>query len=309
MSRECGFKEHDLDYTAKSIGSAASISEIKCRRCGIRMTVTLRSSGRTVRPDVDIYPATDTTTISRDMIGYFYAAYGPTLDELKQAGYQIAENTPTIHGTPVGVGLGLELPPRRRSHAGVVVAFLVAVAIFGVLVAVFASHHHAVTAASASAATGPASAVAGSASASASATAVKSATAQPPVEELTAIAEQDKTTVQGLAEHYWVPVLSSKKVGTVDPRDAEFPNRSYTNRMILENFNYWRSRYSSALLLRSSSYSSLVPGYWVIILNQPHSAPGDVISWCKAQGLNDDNCDATLLSNQLPNGPQTYQSW
>ena len=201
------------------------------------------------------------------------------------------------------------LPVNQPSHAGVVVTLLAALAVVGVLVAVFATRHHSGTAASASAATGPASAVAGSASASASATAVKSATAQPPLEELIAIAEQDKTTVQGLAEHYWVPVLSSKKVGTVDPRDAEFPNRSYTNRMILENFNYWRSRYSSALLVQSSSYSSLVPGYWVIILNQPHSAPGDVISWCKAQGLNDDNCDATLLSNQLPNGPQTYQSW
>jgi hypothetical protein len=50
-------------------------------------------------------------------------------------------------------------------------------------------------------------------------------------------------------------------------------------------------------------------GYWVIVLNQPYSAPGDVISWCKAQGLNDDDCDATLLSNHLPDGPRTYRGW
>jgi hypothetical protein len=79
--------------------------------------------------------------------------------------------------------------------------------------------------------------------------------------------------------------------------------------MISRNFKFWHSRYSSTLLLRSSSYSSLTPGYWAIILNKRYSTPEHVISWCKAQGLNDDDCDATLLGNQLPNGPQTYYSW
>jgi len=142
-----------------------------------------------------------------------------------------------------------------------------------------------------------------------SATATSSKIAQSPLDQLAAIRGQDQSAVQDLAEKYWVPILSSKKVGTVDPEDAEFPNQPYTNKMILQNFNYWHSRYASALLLNSSSYSSLTPGYWVIILNRPYSAPGDVISWCKAQGLNDDNCDATLLSNRLPNGRQTYRSW
>jgi hypothetical protein len=149
----------------------------------------------------------------------------------------------------------------------------------------------------------------GTTSDSPSAIAASSKIAQSPLDQLTAIGRQDQSAVQDLAEKYWVPILSSKKVGTVDPKDAEFPNQPYTNKMILQNFNYWHSRYASALLLNSSSYSSLTPGYWVIILNRPYSAPGDVISWCKAQGLNDDNCDATLLSNRLPNGPQTYQSW
>ena len=226
------------------------------------------------------------------MIGYFFASYGPTLDKLKGAGYQIADNTPTIHGTPVGVGLGLpEAPPQPPSHLGVVATLLVAVAILGVVVAVLATRHNSVTAASESA------------------TPVNSTTTRSPLDQLIAIAEQDQSAVQSLAENYWVPIISSKKVGTVDPRDAEFPNQAYTNQMILENFNYWHSRYTTALLLQSNLYSSLVPGYWVIILNQQYSAPGDVISWCKAQSLNDDDCDATLLSNQLPNGPQTYQGW
>jgi hypothetical protein len=302
VSQECGFREHDLDYTTKSIGTSTSIAEIRCRRCGIRMTVTLRSSGRTVQPDVHIYPATASTTISRDMIGYFFATYGPTLDDLKRDGYQVAENTPTIHGTPVGAGLGLSLPDDlsgRPSHLGVIVAIVAAVVVLGILIAALAMRHNSVTAGS------PPTTTEGSLST----TVNSSKIAQSPLHQLTAIAKQDQAAVRGLAEKYWIPILSSKKVGIVDPKDAEFPNRSYTNKMILQNFNYWHSRYASALLLKSSSYSSLTPGYWIIILNRPYSAAGDVISWCKAQGLNDDNCDATLLSNQLPNGPETYQSW
>jgi serine/threonine protein kinase len=133
--------------------------------------------------------------------------------------------------------------------------------------------------------------------------------AQSSLDQLSAIESQDQSTVQGLAESSWVPILSSKRVGTVDPRDAEFPNRAYTNRMILRNFKYWQNTYPSVLLFQSQSYSSLVPGYWIIIINQPYSASGDVISWCLAQGLNPDDCDATLLSNQLPQGSQTYRGW
>jgi hypothetical protein len=222
---------------------------------------------------------------------------------LKGAGYKVADYKPTIHGTPVGEGLDLSLPkapPRPPSHLGVVATLLAVVAILGVLVAVLATRHNSVPAVSESAA---------AVSESAAAVSESATTTQSPLDQLTTIAEQDQSAVQSLAENSWVPIISSKKVGTVDPRDAEFPNQAYTNQMILENFNYWQSHYSTALLLQSSSYSSLIPGYWVIILNQPFSAPGDVISWCKAQGLNDDDCDATLLSNQLPNGPQTYQGW
>jgi hypothetical protein len=160
VSRECGFREHDLDYTEKHIDTSTSISELRCLRCGIRMTVTLRSSGWTVQLDVHIYPATGSTTISRDMVGYFFTAYGPVIEELKGAGYQIAENTPTIHGTSVGSGLGLshtEPPPRRRSHVGVVVSLVAVVAIAGVLFAALAARHKPVTAGPALARSSPAS--------------------------------------------------------------------------------------------------------------------------------------------------------
>lgn len=79
--------------------------------------------------------------------------------------------------------------------------------------------------------------------------------------------------------------------------------------LILENFQWWHRRYPSALLLRSSDYSSQLPGYWVIVVGHPYQSGQAVVSWCQGQGLNNDNCDATALSNTLPSGPQTYKSW
>jgi hypothetical protein len=158
VSREC--EEHnpdDLDRTAKDIDASTSIAEIKCPTCGIRMTVTLRLSGRTVLPDMHIYPATGSTTISRDMITYFFTDYGQRLEQLKGAGYQVADDKPTIHGISVEEGLGLPPPPPRPpSHLGVV-ATLLAVATIGVLVAVLATHHNSMPAGSASAQSSPTS--------------------------------------------------------------------------------------------------------------------------------------------------------
>jgi hypothetical protein len=67
------------------------------------MTLTLRSSGRTVRPDVQIYPATGSSTISRAMVRYFLATVSDTIGQMKADGYQIATYTPTIHAATVGV--------------------------------------------------------------------------------------------------------------------------------------------------------------------------------------------------------------
>jgi hypothetical protein len=261
------------------------------------MTITSRSSGQTVEPHLEIYPATGYTTISRAMFSRFYLSeYGPFVSKLKKDGFQVIERDPIFYGTIVGPPLGLTLPEApegQQSHLGAAIGILAALAIIGVLVVALATHHS-------PAPTG-----------SASMAAVSSATPaiRSPLEQLIAIAKHDQSPVRRLAEHYWVPVLSSKRVGTMDPRDAVFPSQTYTGRKILQNFDYWHSRYRSALLLQSRTYSSLTSGYWIVILDKPHSTPGRVISWCKAQRLNDDNCDAALLSNHLPNGPQTFQSW
>lgn len=135
-------------------------------------------------------------------------------------------------------------------------------------------------------------------------TAPPSATAQ-----LLAVAAQDQSAVSQLADQDWVPVVSSKKVGSDDPRDAVFPSVPYTSNMILQNFRWWHAKYPDALLLQSSSFSSELPGYWVIVINMPFSNPDDAIAWCQSQGLDDDNCDATILSHTLPEGPQTYKGW
>jgi hypothetical protein len=102
MPRECASSEHDLDYSSKDVGTSDSIADIRCRRCGIRMTVTLRSAGQTVRPDIQIYPASGSSTISHDMVYYFLTTLGLTLGEMKADGYQVVETDPTVHARIVG---------------------------------------------------------------------------------------------------------------------------------------------------------------------------------------------------------------
>jgi hypothetical protein len=103
MPRECSDSQHDITGSSRGSGSNAATSEIRCSRCNVRMTVTLRSSGRTVRPDVQIYPATGSTTISRAMVRYFMATVSQTIGEMKADGYQVASYTPTIHAMTTGI--------------------------------------------------------------------------------------------------------------------------------------------------------------------------------------------------------------
>ena len=104
MAQGCSDYAHDMSGGgSREIGPNAAVSEVKCRRCSVRMTVTLRSSGRTVRPDVQIYPATGSGTISRAMVRYFMTVVSQTLGDMKADGYQIADFTPTIHGATVGI--------------------------------------------------------------------------------------------------------------------------------------------------------------------------------------------------------------
>jgi cytoskeletal protein RodZ len=126
--------------------------------------------------------------------------------------------------------------------------------------------------------------------------------------ELTTIAAQDQSAVERLAENYWIPLISSKEVGTIDPNDAEFPSDPYTIRMILENYRFWQARFPGALLLQSSAFSSQKPGYWEVVLDRPAASSAAVLAFCAMQGLNADDCDAEKLSNNLPPGNQVYVS-
>jgi hypothetical protein len=129
------------------------------------------------------------------------------------------------------------------------------------------------------------------------------------MQQLEGIAARDSSRVNSLVGKAWVPIVSSKHVGTKDPLDAVFPGRAYDEEMIVEDFRWWLAHYPGALLFRSSDFHSQEPGYWVTIVDRPTSNPENVISWCRQQGLDPDNCDATLLSHSLPAGPQTYRGW
>jgi hypothetical protein len=117
---ECDSKEHDFDGTINSTASS-KVSEIKCLQCGARLNVSLQSAGRTVLPSVNIYPATGSTTISRELTAYFFIVWDETLQKLKSDGYQIADYIPTIHAMDEQSSVAIPSRKGLRLFAGILV--------------------------------------------------------------------------------------------------------------------------------------------------------------------------------------------
>jgi actin-like ATPase involved in cell morphogenesis len=107
----------------------------------------------------------------------------------------------------------------------------------------------------------------------------------------------------------WIPIVSSKQTGAVDPVDLQYPNQPYTNGMIVQNFQYWLGRYPDALLAASSSYSSHHPGWWITLIPRPSPTPQATNDWCRREGLSPNDCHATRVSHTLSPGPDTSVPW
>jgi hypothetical protein len=107
----------------------------------------------------------------------------------------------------------------------------------------------------------------------------------------------------------WIPIVSSKRTGVVDPADPLFPGQRYDAVMVVSNFEYWRQRYPDALLARSSDYVSHHPGFWMTLVPQPRRTAEAVISWCRHQGLSPNDCYATRVSHTRRQGDYTARTW
>ncbi len=91
---------------------------------------------------------------------------------------------------------------------------------------------------------------------------------------------------------YWVPQLSSKRLGTV----ADGITYGYAD--ILADFRSLDARFPDAVLVRSDDYVSFSRGgFYVTVVAQPFSTPEQANAWCDSYGLAADTCYAKRSSH------------
>lgn len=114
-------------------------------------------------------------------------------------------------------------------------------------------------------------------------------------------AANDQATVATIPEGYWVPQLSSKRIGTVDD------GKTYTEQDIVDDHLELRSQYPGAVLLWSGDYPTFtLPDLWVTILpSDYHSGPAGANAWCDASGRDKDHCFAKRISSTSRYGHNT----
>lgn len=123
-----------------------------------------------------------------------------------------------------------------------------------------------------------------------------------PFEALQQQALDDAATVEGLVG-YWVPQVSSKKLGpTTDGTSFGYPE-------ILTDFQFWKATFRDAVLLRSDDFSSFnSAGYWVTMIPAPFSTAQEANGWCDERGTPADDCFAKRLSHtEAPAGNTVHR--
>lgn len=129
-----------------------------------------------------------------------------------------------------------------------------------------------------------------SSSTASSTTAVTTTTiALTPEQQLTALQNTDRETVEALVGR-WVPQLSAKKVGTVDD------GITYDNASVLEFHAGLRAQYG-ALLLYSGDYTYQTTDLWVSVAPESFATANGALQWCVDEGIGRDDCFAKLITH------------
>jgi hypothetical protein len=120
---------------------------------------------------------------------------------------------------------------------------------------------------------------------------VSSSSTTSSTEQLTDQVDTDRAAVEGLTG-YWVPQLSSKRVGTVAD------GITYDADAILGHYRGLAAQYPGAKLLYSGDWPVFNGAdYWVVVVAQPFSTPAAANAWCSSHGLSRDDCFAKQLSH------------
>ncbi|OBB57082.1 protein kinase [Mycobacterium sp. 852013-51886_SCH5428379] len=113
--------------------------------------------------------------------------------------------------------------------------------------------------------------------------------------QLRALANQDRPFVSEVLADRWAPQISSKRVG------LEAEGTVWDNAQILDEHLRLRQMYPNAKLLWSGDWSVFDgDNFWVTVVGLQSPDYTDVLAWCRNQGFSRDNCIAKMVSTWRP---------
>lgn len=113
-------------------------------------------------------------------------------------------------------------------------------------------------------------------------------------QQLGAQIQRDSGTVAATLQDQWTTLLSTKQNGLVAD------GQTWTYQSIWQEYLALKSTYPSALLVQGDAYASIkLDASWYITASGiTFATPDDALSWCDAQGLDDDHCFAFRFTDQ-----------
>lgn len=100
--RECRFDWHQLEGDSET-GANFEATTIACAICGVGHTFRITWTGRNqARVDTNIFPATGSQTISREVIRWSLATCEGTIGDMERDGVIVSRGRTDIQGQPVG---------------------------------------------------------------------------------------------------------------------------------------------------------------------------------------------------------------
>lgn len=111
------------------------------------------------------------------------------------------------------------------------------------------------------------------------------------------LAQEDLPYLQKNIDGYWVPQISSKKLGTYDAID----DLTYDYGAIYAQHLRLRGRYANTRLVWSGDWGSFeLVDYWVTMVGSPSLTGPGANRWCERQGLDWTQCFAKRLDRDGP---------
>lgn len=111
------------------------------------------------------------------------------------------------------------------------------------------------------------------------------------------LADYDRGFVNSTLENFWVPQISSKKVG------LRADGIVYTNEDILRNHLNLRERYDGVRLVWANDWTTFNdPEFWITVVGVPYYDGPSANQWCDSHGIDAGNCFAKVISSRF--GPE-----